>query len=234
MADISSYIDQFEKQGASLSRPVLPEANYRGTIAEISFRANKVTAKKGPNVGKEFVLANWGARIALDSVSAQQVMKQDNDVVVFADSDTENCKGLLNVGEIGITFENNISFWSFIGSIFEQVDLATKTQDDSGAASYKIDRSILESIYDGTNQVEEAYRNSEDFDEMMLPAKLAEHQIKNISQLVTAESDTSKVYVHIARRANYRDKSLQEHYIKKIMIPATFEARADNLNSIAE
>ena len=232
--DVSAYIDQFEQKGASLSRPVLPENNYRGSITEITFRANKTVPSKGQNIGKEIVIANWGAKIALDSVTAQQVMKQDNDVILYADSDTENCKGFFNLGEIGIDFANNISFWSFVGSIFEQVGLATKEQDDSGAATYKIDRSILEGIYNGTEQVAQAYREAEDFDEMLLPAKLAEHQIKNVSELITAEADTKKVYVHVARRSNYRDKSLKEHYIKKIMFPSAFEARADNVNSVAE
>lgn len=233
--DISSFIDEFEQKGASLSRPVLPENNYRGRLVDITFRANKVTFKTGKRAGQEGVLANFGAVITLDSVTAQQVMKQDTDVTVYADSDTENCKKLLNLSdEIGIDFQNNVNFWLFVGGLFSQVGLATKVQDDSGAATYKIERNILEDIYEGTEQVAANYRESEDFDEMMLPAKLAEHQIKNLSQLVTSEADTSRVYVHIARRGNYKDKSLREHYVKKIMLPSEFEARADNMASVAE
>jgi len=230
--NVSAYLDQFEQQGASLSRPVLPEGNYAGNISAITFRANKVTAKKGANIGKEMVLANWGFKVALVSETAQQIMKQDNDVVVYGDSDTETCKGTLNLSEIGIDFKTNANFWNFVGSVFAQVGLATKQKDDGGAVSYRIDRNILDSIHQGLEEIANDYQAAEDFDPLMLPAKLAEQLIKNVSELIVGEADTRKVYVQISRRSNYKDASLKEHFIKKLIVPEVFEASELNMASL--
>ena len=206
------YLDQFEQQGATLSRPVLNEGNYMAHIVEITTRTNKGIIKKGKNIGQEIALTNWGVKLALESQTAQEVMKQDNDVTVYADRDTITLgNGLLNVGPLGITFDNNIAFWSFVGSIFTQVDLATKVQDDSGAATYKLDRNIINGIFQGSKEEKARLESDSSVEAIMIPSLLAELQIKNISELITSESDTRKVYVHIARRANYRDKSQQEH-----------------------
>jgi hypothetical protein len=230
--DISSYLDQFEQQGASLSKPVLPEGNYQGNLTAVTLRSNKVTPTKGQNAGKETVLANWGFKVALVSETAQQVMKQDNDVIVYGDSDTETCKGTLNLTEIGIDFHNNVSFWNFVGGIFAQVGLATKEKDDGGAVSFKIERTILDGIYSGTEETAADYQAAEDFDALMLPAKLAELQINNVSELITAEANTKKVYVHLSRRNNYKDKTLKEHFIKKLIMADVFEASETSVASL--
>ena len=231
--NFNDFLDNFESQGATLSRPVLNEGNYKADIVEITSRSNLIVPTKGPRKGKEVVLTNWGAKLTLDSQTAQEVMKQDNDVMVFADQDTINMgRGLLNVGEFGISFDNNIAFWTFVGSIFAQVGLATKQQDDSGAASYKLDRNIINSIYQGTQEELADLQNDSEINELLIPSKLAKLQLKNISELVTSESDTRKVYVHIARRTNFRDKTQKEHFVRQIMLPEVFEAREENITSL--
>ena len=231
---INSYIDQFEQQGATLTNPVLPEGNYKANITAITTRHNKYTPKTGPNAGKEAVLVSWGARLALESETAQDIMKRDNDVMVYADRDTVNMKpGFLSVEpENGITFANNAKFWGFIGSLLAQVDLATETKDDTGASSYSFPRHILEAFYQGTDEKQEELNNSPDIEVVEHPALLAAHQINNISELICSESDTTRCYVHIARREKYNDKTQQEHFVKQIMLPEEFEAVESNLGSL--
>lgn len=231
--NFNDFLDNFESQGATLSRPVLNEGNYKANLVAITVRSNIIVPTKGPNIGKETVMTNWGARLTLDSQTAQEIMKQDNDAMVFADQDTINMgRGFLNVGEFGITFDNNIAFWSFIGSIFAQVGLATKQQDDSGAASYKLDRNIINSIYQGTQEELATLQGNVETNELLIPSKLAELQLKNISELISSESDTRKVYVHIARRSNFRDKTQKDHYVKQIILPEVFEEREENVASL--
>jgi hypothetical protein len=239
--NVNAYIDQFEKQGATLVNPVLTEGNYKGNITALTARTNAFEYKTGKNKGKPGCMSSWGVTIALDSVTAAGIMGRDGDVLVFADRDTTCLRqAQLNVGEIGLTFDNNIGLWSFLGSIFEPVGLATKQQDDSGAAVYTFDPTIIQGIYDGTEEewdkIEQGERLHED-DEINLQlqrGKLAEFQMKNISELVCSEADTRKVYVSIARREHYKNKGEKQHHVKNIMLPAAFEEVEGNIESIIE
>jgi len=231
--NVSSFLDQFESQGASLSRPVLNEGNYKANIVEFTSRWNKIVPTKGQQAGQEIVLTNWGMKLALDSQTAAQIMKQDGDVFVYADQDTVTLgRGSINVGEVGITFEGNIALWNLVGGIFAQVDLAHRNVDDSGAVSYRFERTILESIYQGTEEEKERLESNSEVESISIPARLAELQIKNISELVCSEADTKKVYVHLGRRGNFRDKSIKEHFVKQIILPAVFEAQESDVASI--
>lgn len=234
MTDVSAFLDKFEQNGATLSRPVLPEGNYKGNIEAIASRINDFVYKRGKNKGKEGTMISWQVRIALESLEAQNIMKQDGDVNVYADGDTTTLgNGSLNVEEgIGIAMDNNAAFWGFVGAIFEQVDMATKQKDDSGAVTYKIDRGILEGIYANLESAEAEYRNSEDFKEERLPYVLAEKELANLSELITGESDTRPCYVELSRRANFRDKTVQEHFVKAIKTVESFESIEGNIDTV--
>jgi hypothetical protein len=232
-AELSQYLAQFEAQGATLSYPVLDEGNYKGNITDISVRANKATPKTGPRAGVEGVIINWQVMIALESEIAQQKMKRDGDVIVRADQDCINVgKASLNANNMGITYDNNISFWNFIGAVFEQAGLASKVKDDTGASTYVLDKSIIGEIYKGTVQEYQNLIGNPETELMLVPAKLAEFQMKNIKELITSEADTRRCYVHVARRTHYRDKQNKEHFVKQIIFPGEFEAIASNMESL--
>lgn len=229
---LDQYLSQFEQQGASLSRPVLNEGNYSANIVDFTARAGKVVPSKGANAGKEILMVNWQMRLALDSETAREVMKQDGDVLVYADGDTLNCRGSMNFNEYGISYENNSSFWNLVGGLFASVDLAERVVDDSGAVTYKIAGNIIRDIFKGVQEEAERLAANSEVEALLIPGKLVELELKNLTELVCAEPTTRKVYVHLDRRSNYRDKAIKEHYVRQVIIPATFEADAANLETI--
>lgn len=230
---VSSYIDQFEQTGAVLTNPHLNEGNYAGTLNELSTRIIPFIYKKGDHIGEDGVMVTWGAKVSLQSETAQQVLKRDNDVQVYADQDTVCLgKGILNVGEFGITYTDNLAFFSFIGGIFEQVGLAAKVTDDSGAKTYTFPRHILLDIYKGVDDYKLELESNPEVKPLEIPGKLAEYEMKNINELICSESDTKRVYVHIGVRGKRTDSSVKEHFIKNIMLPSVFEAREANVASV--
>lgn len=232
--NLDEYLTQFESQGATLSRPVLNEGNYKANIIEVTTRTNKWTPDKGPNKGVEQAITSWGVKLALDSQTANEVLKQDGDVIVYADQDCETLrKGNLRLSpDMGIPFDGNIGFWAFIGSVFEQVELATKLKDDSGASSYKFEGTLIKDFYRGVKEKHDELMADSSQDEVLIPSKLAEVIIKNISELIASEADTRKCYVHMSHRADYRDKSVKQHYVRRIISISTFEERQDNIDSL--
>lgn len=233
--NFESFLDDFEQKGAALSSPVLPEGKYRGHLTAVTMRSGLFTPSKGANIGKEQVWANWGARIALDSVSANAIMKRDGDVTVYADNDTINTrKGGIATFGFGIARENNAAFWTFVGALLAPVGLAEEIKQDSGETTYTINRNALEAIYAHTKENLEELQADGSIPELLIPAKLAEKQLANLTEFLTSEEETRKVYVHIARRSNYSDKSRQEHFVKQIMFPAVFEENQRNLDELVD
>ena len=232
-ANFDSFLNDFENKGAALSSPVLPEGKYKASIAQFTLRSGIAQIKKGKNAGDDMVWALWGVKLVLDSASASEVMKRDGDIAVYADNDTVNLRrGSLALFNFGIARENNAGFWNLVGSALAQVGLAEEVKQDSGESSYTIDRNALNAIYANTKEKLEELENDSELDTRLIPAKLAEAQLTNLTEFLTSEEETRAVYAHIARRSNYQDKSKQEHYVKQIIFPAEFESSQDNLDSL--
>ena len=231
--NLDSFLDDFEQKGAALSSPVLPEGKYKAHLTAVTVRNGVSTPTKGTNAGKETAWCLWGARLALDSETANTLMKRDGDVTVYADNDTVNLRrGNLATFQFGIAKDNNAAFWGFVGALLAPVGLAEKVSQDSGEASYSINRNALDAIYAHTKQNLEELQADGSIPELLIPAKLAERQIANLTEFLTSEEDTRKVYVHLMRRSNYQDKSRQEHFVKQIMFPADFEEKQSNLDEV--
>lgn len=232
--NLDEYLTQFESQGATLSRPLLNEGNYKANLLEVTVRTNLWTPDKGPNKNITQPITSWGVKLALDSQTANEVLKQDGDVIRYVDRDCETLRGA-NIRlspDMGIPFDGNIGFWSFVGSIFEQVGLATKLKDDSGASSFKIDGGLIKDFYRGVVQKKLELEEDSSIEPLLIPTKIAEVVMKNISELIAGESDTRRCYVHIAHRTDFRDKSQKVDYVRRIILPATFEERQDNIDSL--
>jgi hypothetical protein len=228
-----SFLDQFEKNGAAISSPVLPEGNYKANILAFTIRYGFSTPTKGPNQGKETPYAFWGVKLALDSAEANKIMKRDNEVNVYADNDTENLRrGSINLGAFGISNDNNAAFWVLVGSILAQVGLAEKTQDDSGHADYKISRDALNAIYADLKVKKPELEADSEIDPRQIPAKLAELQLQRLTEYLTGEPETRFVYVHLQHQADFSDKSRQKHFVKKMILKADFEQKESNLDSL--
>lgn len=231
--NFDSFLDDFESKGAALSSPVLPEGNYKANIVAFTVRTGISEIKKGVNKGQENVWALWGVKLALDSQQANAIMKRDGDVLVYADNDTENLRrGNLSLADFGIARENNAAFWKFVGSILAQEGLATEKKEDSGESTFAIQRSAAEAIYAHTKDKLAEFQADGELDQRLVPAKLAEVQFENLSEFLTGEASTREVYVHVARRSNYQDKNRQEHFVKKIILKADFEANQRNIDSL--
>lgn len=231
--NFEAFLDDFEATGATLSSPILPEGKYRANLGNFSLRSGIATIKKGKNKGEETVWSLWGLRLVLDSATATEVMKRDGDISVYADNDTINLRrGSLALFDYGIAKNNNVAFWNFVGNALHQVGLAEEVKQDSGESSYNIDRNALNAIYANTKEKFEELQTDSELDARLIPAKLAEHQLGNLTEFLTSEPETRALYAHIARRSNYQDKSKQEHYVKQIIFPADFEASQDNLDSL--
>jgi len=235
--DISAYLDSIEKTGATLTSPHINEGNYKGTILEISSQAREFQYKKGPKIGEDGVLTTWQVKLAVDSETARSIMKRDNDVIVYADQDTINLqKGFLTVDNNGISFSENLAFWSFIGSILEPVELASKLKDDSGSSSYVFTRPLLNDIFHGVQELKTELKENPEIKPLLIPSMVAALQLKNLSELICSEKDTSQVYLHIALRkkriaGNPSDAPMQ-HFVKNIIIPSVFEEREENVASL--
>lgn len=231
--NIDSFLDNFEKNGAAISSPVLPEGNYRANLQNFNIRYGITIPTKGDNAGKEIVWALWGMKLALDSVEAQALMKRDGDVNVYADNDTTNLRrGNIELGPMGISPNNNAGFWGMVGSILEQVQLAEVFKDDSGSVEYKINREVLNVIYKDVREKLPELQADNELDPRLIPCKLAELQMQRLTEFLTGEPETRFMYVHISRRAKYNDKSAQEHFVKQIMLKNVFEENSSNLDTV--
>jgi hypothetical protein len=227
---MESFMDSWEKEGAAISNPVLNEGNYKAHIVEFTTRYGISSNNKEK---EERPWQNWGVKLTLESETAKTVMKRDKDVLVYADSDTICLgKGNLALFPFGIDKQNNAALWKLVGKLLEGAELATVTKDDSGAEEFNIDLHIVKSIYQGTDELRKELLSNSEVDGRLIPAKLAELQFKNLSELITAEKDTSECYVHIARRSAYNDPTKKQHFVKNIMMKAAFEddtAKVDSL-----
>jgi hypothetical protein len=231
--NLDSFLDDFEAKGAALSSPVLQEGKYRANLVGFGTRTNIFTYKKGEHKGEEGVLTSWNCRFALDSVEAAAIMKRDGDVLVYADNDTVNLRrGMLALSKFGIAREGNAPLWFFIGQLLATVGLAEEVKQDSGESTYNIQRTALDAIYAHTGDKMAELEADSELDPRLLTSKLAELQFENLTEFLTSEAETRAVYLHIARRSNYQDKSKQEHFVKQIIFPDDFEAKQSNLDEL--
>ena len=227
---LDSFISSWESEGAEISLPVLNEGNYKAHIVELTTRCGITTDKK---TNEERAWQNWGVKLALDSATASEIMGRDGDVIVYADGDTTVLgRGYLTLFKYGIDRSGNAALWKFVGLLFAQAGLATCQKDDSGAETFNIDQGIVKSIYQGTEAKLAELQEDTEQDVRLIPAKLAELQFKNLTELLTSEQDTSRVYAHMSRRSDYRDNSKKQHFVKNIMFPDAFEADQSKMDSL--
>jgi hypothetical protein len=231
--EFASFLGDFEEKGAALSSPVLPEGKYKANLVGFGTRTNIFTYKKGANKGEEGIMHSWNCRFALDSAGASAIMKRDNDVMVYADQDTVNLRrGNLTLAKFGIARVDNAGLWYFIGQLLSTVGLAEEVKEDSGESTYNIQRTALEAIYAHTPDKLAELEADTELDPRLISSKLAELQFENLTEFLTSEAETRLVYLHIARRSNYQDKSKQEHFVKQIIFPDDFEAKQSNLDEL--
>ena len=229
--ELEAFLREFEEKGAAISDPVLPEGNYRANLMEISARQGEGDDKK---TGEKQYWTNWQVSFELDSTTAQSVMKRDN-VRVYADREAifiGKNGAYLNTTPMGIDKSNNSAFWNFVGKLFASAGLAEAKKDDSGAEQYLIDGNIIRSIYQGTSEKKAELKAAADFNIDKLPGLLAEHQLKNLTELLTAEEDTRKCYVHIVRGTAYKDTTKMRHFVKNMMLASDFESDSNNMESL--
>lgn len=236
--NVSSFIDDFEATGAQVSNLYLDEGIYKAILADFSVRAGVAVASKGENKGNKFVWNFWQARFDLDSLTAQNKLKRDNKVSVYTDQATEGFSNRsLTLCPVGIAKDGNISFWNFVGKLVTPLGHATFSQDDAGNKQYKFGRSFLEAFFGGVQSLKDelestipagvdfASLSSEQQDvKLLIPAKLAEKQLKNLSEFLANESDAKRMYVSMQIRSNSQDSSKKEHFVKSLMSVEEFEA----------
>ena len=237
--DIDSFLNEFESKGAALAAPTLPEGKYKANLKAFTTRTSEFVYKKGDRKGEAGIMTTWGCQFALDSAFASQYMKRDNDVVVYADGGNNGSGGCINLKggnlntiAVGIGRDQNGAFWGLVGSLLHQVGLAEEVKQDSGEKTYNINRVALDAIYANTKSKLEELNNDADVKRELIPGKLAELQMANLTEFLTGEEDTRKVYLHIARRSNYADASKQDHYVKQILLAAEFEAVQSNIDEL--
>lgn len=232
--NIDAFLDDFEATGAQLSAPHLDEGKYRGTLVDFQIRFGTSVHKKGEFAGQTRPWNMWNARYEVNSVKAQQKMKRDNAPIVYTDRQTEGYgNGSLQLCEIGIS-KDNAHFWGVVGKFLQQVGLAEVFTDDAGVKSFKIDRSVTSAMYRNTKSLLEELQNKPDLDALLVPALLAEDQLKNLSEFLAAEQQTKQVYLHIQVRNNSQDSSKKEHFVKGVFLPSEFEAVAENMAALQE
>jgi len=229
-ADDEAMLNQFEEQGAVISRPVLPEGKYPANLKELSVMVGIGENKK---TKEPQAWARLNVSFILNSASARESLKSDTDSTVFAEP--KFLPMFLQLDKMGFSVTTNYQLWAFVGSVLEQVGLA-RLKEDSGQKSYIIDRNIVEAIYNDeykdlrlklytkASNGESVYEEDDKLDNpIIIPALLAQKLINNLSTLLVMQEETRECAVEISRMEDYRSKELVHRvtgYILSKDIPA--------------
>lgn len=225
-SDFESFLQE-ATEGQSVTVPVLAEGTYKGIFQGFGRKKDgKVTylqygiVQPSPTKEKKHVGEAWNmlaARFEIDSNYARTTMGQDNNPFITTDS---NCVSLANLRLCDFGLANdNVNFWNFVNGLFEKIGLATKETDESGTIKWVRDKSITQAIYEGTGTLKSELEAEVDLNPKLIPCKLAEKQLENITELLTSEDASREVYLDISR--NY-DAFLgrNTHVVKRIIIEA--------------
>jgi len=239
-ANLAANLEAFEKDGATLSRPVLAEGYYPANLKEITCNFGMSDKKtKGNPTGENRPWCMLRTSFELDSATARESLKQDNNPNVYTDNASDFLNGYFNLTDFGFTQEGNGQFWSFIGAILEQEGLATLKEED-GTKSYLLSGDIIKAIFNDkySDEVKRLYGLAKagepitddaktNFPEL-IPAMLAKLLLGNITELLTGQAETRECVVLIGRGENNKTKE-KMHYAKGYILRKDRDNFADEI-----
>lgn len=226
MSDAQSFADFLAEanEGQATTIPVLAEGNYKGIFQGFGRKKDGKTnylqygiIQPTPGREKKGVGEAWfmvAARFEIDSAYARSTMGQDNNPFITSDG---SCSTFVNIKLNPYGIDNqNIMFWGFVNGMLEKVGLATQEKDESGTVKWKRDPSITQAIYEGAQELRQELEEMEDLNKKLIPCKLMEKQLENISELLTSSDESRECFLAISRQFDaYQGRNV--HVVKRVL-----------------
>lgn len=244
--DLDSFMNQLSEEGVVTKAQTIPEFWYPaymvGSADRPMFNLNYgcTVPKKGKpkfpadlptSVDGKYTYNTLSINCQTSSLFARNAAKRETDPYIRIEGGKGNCADVnLNLtvnANVGLDLTKSPGFVNFIGAILEQIGLAEPMMNDGKFAGYKLDTSIIHTLYapikDVKAKIIEAKEASGKWhteerkdDERCLPFMLAEWQLAQLEALLkdpNGDKDLLKLVIRVGEREHYSGDGSKENYV---------------------
>ena len=218
--DVDALLGAYD-DGITSKLPVLPEGYYKGRIA--SLRLQSGITGKGARIGEVWCIP--GAVIALNSTTATALLSKD-DPALYTDGGTRGWANA-NLNQIGLDPHASQGLWNSILAFAAEGGYATlEAGEGDGAEIWKAEPEVTAVLKKGVAELYKELKSAAKTDEeiKLVPAKVANLQLKHLGEFLAAKPQTSECVIYVGREKAYNDADRQVNIVKQVFTLSAWEA----------
>ena len=218
--DVEALLSSYD-EGITSKLPVLPEGYYKGRISGLRLTSGIIG--KGAHVGDVWSIP--GAIIALNSTTATALLNRD-ETAIYTDGATKGW-GNASLNKIGLDPMASPGLWNAILSFAAEGGFATlEAGEGDGAQVWKPEPEIAAVLKKGVADLYKELKASSKTEEeiKLIPAKIANLQLKHLGEFLAAKPETSECVIWISREKAYNDAERQVNIVKQVFTLAAWDA----------
>ena len=222
--DVEALLNNYDA-GVTSKLPVLPEGYFKARISGLRLQSGIIG--KGDRTGEVWAIP--GAILALNSTTATALLNRD-EPSIYTDGQTRGW-GNAALNAIGLDPHANSNLYNNIMPFAAEGGFAAKEAGEAdGATDWKLEPEILAVLKKGVADLYKELRDSAktDEDKKLLPAKIANLQLKHLGEFLAAKPATSECVVWITREKSYNNPDQQVNVVKQIFTLSAWDAVDDS------
>ena len=225
--DVEALLNSYD-EGITSKAPVLPEGYYKGRISSLRLQSGIIG--KGDRIGEVWTIP--GAVVALNSTTATALLGRD-EPAVYVDSSTRGW-GNATLNAIGLDSHANTSLFNQLLPFaaeggFAELSEGTGDGAEDWKPSPEITAVLKKGVLETYKELKAAAKTEEET--KLVPAKVANLQMKHLGEFLAAKPATSECVLWISREKAYNNPEQQVNVVKQVFTLTAWNKMDDSTKS---